>query len=153
VDVLRLIARAGVVWEYVPARSSIFPALPVRIDMAYQNAHVCVDRGKLLLNDETKEPNYIDCGKTADYPTGKHIIWSPLEDPAFDNYDAADGCILRFEITAVDEKVYRGTIIVDQIEMAEHGRRLYGMSLAETDTSLIFVKDEEYGGGCILKLP
>lgn len=83
------ISKTGVTWEYIPARSSVFPALPIRIDMPFGKAHVSVDRGTLLLNDETKTPNYIDCGKETDYPESKIILWSPSEGDVFDSGDIA----------------------------------------------------------------
>lgn len=115
------ISKAGITWEYIPARSSVFPALPIRINMSFSNAHVSVDRGKLWLN--------------------------------FDSGDIANGCILRFEITAADGSVHKGTILVDQSKTAENGVWSYSAALAETDTGLILAESGEDGGGCILKLP
>jgi len=147
------ISKTGVAWEYMPARSSVFPALPIRINMSFSNAHVSVDRGKLWLNDETKASNYTECGKETDYPVGKTILWSPSEGDVFDSGDVANGCILRFEITATDGSVYKGTILVDQSKTAENGVWSYSAALAETDTGLILAESGEDGGGCILKLP
>ena len=144
--------RTGIAWGYAPSRSSVFPALPVRIDMPFSNVHVSVDRGRLWLNDETKKPNYIDCGKETDYPAGKFILWSPSEGDAFDFGDVAVGCILHFEIMSEDEGVHKGTILVEQIKQTEKGVWFYGATLAQTDTGLILVNYGEYGG-CILKLP
>jgi len=147
------ISKTGVTWEYIPARSSVFPALPIRIDMPFGKAHVSVDRGTLLLNDETKTPNYIDCGKETDYPESKIILWSPSEGDVFDSGDIANGCILRFEITVGDGSVHKGTILVDQSKKTENGVWFYSAALAESDTGLVFANSGEYGGGCILKLP
>ncbi|ABZ85416.1 peptidase m56, blar1 domain protein [Heliomicrobium modesticaldum Ice1] len=146
------ISKTGVTWEYNP-KSSVFPALPIRINIPFSNAHVSVDRGMLWLNDETKAPNYIDCGKETDYPAGKTILWSPSEGDVFDSSDVANGCILRFEITSSDGSVHKGTILVDQSKKAENGVWFYSVALAETDTGLVLANSSEYGGGCILKLP
>ena len=147
------ISKTGVTWEYIPARRSVFPALPIRIDMPFGKAHVSVDRGTLLLNDETKTPNYIDCGKETDYPESKIILWSPSEGDVFDSGDIANGCILRFEITVGDGSVHKGTILVDQSKKTENGVWFYSAALAESDTGLVLANSGEYGGGCILKLP
>jgi len=147
------ISKTGVTWEYIPARRSVFPALPIHIDMPFDKAHVSVDRGTLLLNDETKTPNYIDCGKETDYPESKIILWSPSEGDVFDSSDIANGCILRFEITVGDGSVHKGTILVDQSKKTENGVWFYSAALAESDTGLVLANSGEYGGGCILKLP
>jgi hypothetical protein len=147
------ISKTGVTWEYIPARSSVFPALPIRIDMPFGKAHVSVDRGKLWLNDETKASNYTECGKETDYPVGKTILWSPSEGDVFDSVDIANGCILRFEITASDGNVHKGTILVDQSKKTENGVWFYSAALAESDTGLVLTNSGEYGGGCMLKLP
>ncbi len=146
------ISKTGIAWEFSP-KSSVFPALPIRIDMPFGRAHVSIDRGTLWLNDEMKTPNYTDCGKEADYPAGKAILWSPAESGAFDSGDVANGCILRFEITADDGKVYKGTILVDQSEKTENGVWHYRAALAETDAGLVLAESGEAGGGCALKLP
>ncbi len=121
--------------------------------MPFGKMHVSVDRGTLLLNDETKAPNYIDCGKETNYPEGKTVLWSPSEGNVFDNGDIANGCILRFEITVGDGSVHKGTILVDQSKKTENGVWFYSAALAESDTGLVLANSGEYGGGCILKLP
>jgi len=143
------ISKTGVAWEYVPARSSIFSALPIRIDIPFSGAHVSVDRGKLWRIEETR----IDFGKEADYPADFDIFWSPSEGDASDSGDVANGCILRFEITAADGSVHKGTILIDQSKSAKDGVWFYSVALAETDTGLVLAESSEDGGGCILKLP
>ncbi len=140
------VLRTGITWGYMPARSSVFPALPVRIDMPFSSAHVMVDRGRLWRYN-------IDCGKEADYSAGELIFWSPSEGDEFGFGAAADGCLLHFEIIAEDGRVHKGTILVEQIKQAEGGVWFYSAALTHTDTGLLLVQNEEYNGGCILKLP
>ncbi|MCR4437206.1 MAG: peptidase M56 [Eubacteriales bacterium] len=147
------ISKTGITWEYIPTRSSVFPALPIRINMSFSNAHVSVDRGTLWLNGETKTFNYIDCGKEADYTADKTVFWSPLESDALNSGDIATGCILRFEITADGGSIHKGTILVDQSKNTENGVRFYSVALAEINADLVLAESGEDGGGCILKLP
>jgi len=144
------ISKTGISWKYVPTRSSVFPALPIRIGMSFDKAHVSVDRGRLWLKDETKAPNYIDCGKETDYSAGKTILWSPSEGDMLDGGYITDGCILRFEITADDGSVHKGTILIDQAREPRKGVWIYSVALPETDTGLVLAESGEYGG-CVLK--
>lgn len=147
-----LISRTGIAWEYMPAGSVLFPALGIRLDIPFNKVHVSVDRGTLYLNDETQKPNYIGCGKETDYPAGECILWSPSEGDVFGSGDVANGCMLHLEISAGDGKIHKGIILIEQSHK-EDGMWIYKVSLTQTDTGLILVKNEEYDGGGILKLP
>jgi len=140
-----------IVWAYVPGRSSVFPAMPIRFDIPFSSAHVTVDGGRLLLNDGIS--NRIDCGKEANCPASGYLLWMPLEYGASGSDDAVTGCILRFDITNDDGSPHKGTIHMEQLDKKERGVWYYNVSLAQTDTGLILVESDEPGGRCILKLP
>lgn len=146
---------ASITWEYMPARSSVFPALPLRFDIPFEKVHATVDSGTLYLNDNTKVPNYVDCGREMDYSKGEYILWSPHEGTIFDSSKVSVGCVLHFKIYADDGTIYSGTISIKQTKLNDNGKKgiwVYKVTLTETDTGLVLGRSEEYGGGAVLTL-
>lgn len=72
-------------WLYAPARSSVFPALPVEFDLGTLDASV--DReiliqasaggGTFYRHDEGKRPNYQEQGQSCAYLLRERLYWSP----------------------------------------------------------------------------
>jgi hypothetical protein len=145
------VSRSGITWGHAPGMNT-YPALPIRIDIPFSKAHMSVDWGKLYSYDEAKTSNYIDCGKETDYPAGERILWSPSESGILDTNDITGHCMLHFEIFADDGSIHKGIIIVDNFQK-EDDVSYYSVILAESDTGLILVQDEEDSSGVILKLP
>lgn len=133
-------ADATVEWEYMPARSSLFPALPIRFQVSADAVRVSVDSGSLYLHDEARRPNYVNCGQEMTYQKGETVLWSPLEEDALGTTGASTGCGLTFEILAANRVVSSGSISIRQNDSApETGIRAYTVTLTESDSDLLLL--------------
>jgi hypothetical protein len=140
-------------WEYMPARSIFYPALPISFDMAYDIVIVNVSSGSLYLNDDLQTPNYINCGKKMVYYKNQVVLWSPIEEEALDSDFIADECELKFDIALEDGQIKSGIISVEQIPMQqeESGVWKYSISLGNNDSDFKFSYYTENGGGCLIE--
>ncbi len=148
-------AAGGVEWEFMPARSSVFPALPVHFDMSADEIYVSVDSGTLYLNDNTQTPNYIDCGQEMTYRKDDSVLWSPMAGDSFDSSKVSTGCTLSFEIRGENGAVGSGSISVIQKDSAGSdtiGIWKYTVTLIESEPALSLVPADDYSGGCIVKV-
>ena len=87
-------------WTHIPQRSSVFPAIPISINMDYSTVEVVVDNGSLYMhgNNGTK---YL--GNTHIYEYGETIWWSPLSEDSYETADELlaaieDVCLLKLNI-------------------------------------------------------
>ncbi len=72
------------IWVYEPARSSVFPALPVEFDPNVAGdgekiggIQVSAGGGTFYRHDESKYPNYQDQGQSCQYLLYERLYWSP----------------------------------------------------------------------------
>lgn len=129
-------------WIFRPQISSIFPALPITIDMEYTTVEVAVDNGSLYIhgNDETQ-----GFGGTHTYTVGETIYWSPLSEDSYENdealfEDVKTSCIINFAIkNSQGEITYNCQINVQKIsDNSELDYSEYKVVLAEASKGLEF---------------
>jgi hypothetical protein len=143
-------ADATVEWEYMPARSSVFPALPIRFQVPADAVRVSVDSGRLYLHDDARTPNYIECGQEMTYPKDETVLWSPLEEDA-SGERISPGCTLSFETLTANAVVSSGKIMVRQSDtVPEMGIRKYALTLTGSDEGFLLIPGEGYDGGGIV---
>lgn len=144
-------ADATVEWEYMPARSSVFPALPIRFQVPAEAVRVSVDSGRLYLHDEARTPNYIDCGQKMTYQKDETVLWSPLEEDASDNPRISSGCALSFETLTANAVISSGKISIRQSgSVPEIGIRKYALTLTESNSDFLLIHGDGYEGGGIV---
>lgn len=136
-------------WEYIPNRSLFFPGMPLKFDMDYREVHVTASTGSLYLNDESRKPNYIECGKEMTYSRNQTVYWSPMGEDA----SVPSECELKFSIVFEDGRTKEGTIFIKQTETEgtdKVWRRKYAVWVENSHPDLIFSYLNENGGGCLI---
>lgn len=99
----------SLIWNYIPARSSVFPALPIRFDVPYEKVNITVDRG--LLYQQDKESYVFDLqDKELTLNTNQSVLWSPLKSSKSEVYDITEEAAIKFDIIMKNGKTKSGTI-------------------------------------------
>ena len=86
-------------WTYMPHISSVFPALPISIDMDYSTVEAETDNGSLYIHEKNITENL---GSTYSYEYGEKIWWSPLSEGSYETADellaaTEDECLLKLK--------------------------------------------------------
>lgn len=114
-------------WPYIPYISSVFPALPIDIDLRYSDVEITVDSGTLY----HRVGGYTQISEqTYTYSFGETIYWSPHAGNSFE--DITDSCTLGISIkNAQDEVFASGKIFIQRIEQQEDFSTVYSITLTE----------------------
>ncbi len=118
------------VWVYEPARSSVFPALPVEFDLADGEGSVQVSapNGVFYRHDEGKRPNYQDQGLSCRYLLGERLYWGP------DFPDSPQETAISFQ--AEGGQSARGRIVLTALETEPGEPLCYRVSLEAQGLSI-----------------
>jgi hypothetical protein len=142
-------------WEYMPARSSIFPALPITFNIPIDEILVTVNRGTLYIHDDTKAPNYINMGQEVIFNNNEKILWSPLENDFFDSSGVSDQCDLQFKIISESGQSLSGRLHITQMmetNPEDTGIWTYLVTLYDHDAKLSLSYSEEYDLGIVCQM-